>query len=329
MIFLTELLMRRADRKCRAMVVVNALTTVLMIVGWAGSAASMASDLSDGPVIHVEDVAAFYKLYDATNGHPSADQLQHDYLDPGSLGLHHLAEIRNVTGVSIAKGLAAHPEIFADAKRCMTVLPLVRVRVTAALRRLGRLYPKAEFPSVTIAISHGKPAGFADASGVIIGLEATCAANYLNPNVEDRFVHETAHEYAHVEQALQSPALYNNREPTVLDASLIEGAAEFTATLITGEVGFHSPFVPSVKAREKEIEAQFVADEDKIDLSQWIDNGSLTTPGDLGYWVGYRVVKSYYEHADDKRRALREILEMKDPKGLLAKSGWYPGIVLQ
>jgi hypothetical protein len=41
-----------------------------------------------------------------------ADQLQHDYLDPGSPGLHHLAEIRNVTGVSIAKAMAAHPQIF-------------------------------------------------------------------------------------------------------------------------------------------------------------------------------------------------------------------------
>lgn len=30
-------------------------------------------------------------------------------------------------------------------------------------------------------------------------------------------------------------------------------------------------------------------------LQQWIDNGSLTTPGDLGYCVGYRIVKSYYD----------------------------------
>ena len=277
-----------------------------------------------GPVIQIEDVARFYRVYDAAHGHPTAAELQRDYLDPGSPGLHHLAVIRNVSGVTIAKALAAHPQIFAQAKRCMAVLPRVRERVATALRTLGRLYPKSQFPPVTVAVSRGKPAGVADATGVIIGLEASCAADYLNPNVEDRFVHEIAHEYTHVQQALQSPALYNESKPTVLDASLIEGAAEFTATLITGEVAFHSPFAPSAETRDRAIEAQFVADEDKTDLSQWIDNGTLTEPGDLGYWVGYRIVRSYYEHAADKRAALRDILEMKDPKAFLARSGWHP-----
>jgi hypothetical protein len=36
-----------------------------------------------------------------------------------------------------------------------------------------------------------------------------------------------------------------------------------------------------------------------------------------------------YEHAADKSRALREVLDLKDPKAFLAKSGWYPGILLQ
>jgi hypothetical protein len=40
-------------------------------------------------------------------------------------------------------------------------------------------------------------------------------------------------------------------------------------------------------------------------------------------------VKSYYQHAPDKRGALREILEMSDPPLFLARSGWYPGIVLK
>jgi Predicted Zn-dependent protease (DUF2268) len=318
---------RGANLNIRLMSVLNTMA-VLIISGWAGSAASVESNLPDGPVIHTEDVAAFYKLYDATGGHPSANQLQDEYLDPGSPGLHHLAEIRNVTGASIAKAMAVQPQIFSDARRCMTVLPRVRPRVAAALRTLGRLYPKAKFPSVTIAVSRGKPAGVADRLGVIIGLEASCAVSYDNPNLEDRFVHEIAHEYTHVEQALQSPALYNNPKPTVLDASLIEGAADFMATLITGEVAFHSPYAPS-KERAKQVETQFVADEDKTDLSQWIDNGTLTEPGDLGYWVGYRIVKSYYQHAADKRRALRDIIELTVPKAFLAKSGWYPGIVLQ
>jgi uncharacterized protein YjaZ len=312
----------------RALVAATAFVP-FVLPGPPASTASTAANQLRAPAVHVEDVARFYKVYDAAHGHPSAEELQRGYLDPGSPGLHHLAEIRNVTGVAIAKALTAHPQVFADAKRCLAVLPAVRRRVTAALQTLGRLYPPAQFPPVTIAISRGKPVGVADSTGVMIGLEALCAVDYLNPNIEDRFVHTIAHEYVHVQQALKSPALYDDPKPTVLDASLIEGAAEFTAALISREVAFHSPYAPSTKARDKEIETQFVADQDKTDLSQWIDNGTLTEPGDLGYWVGYRIVKSYYEHAADKHKGLADILEMKDAKTFLANSGWYPGIPLE
>ena len=309
-----------------AVIAVSALMQLALL---GANTASVAADQLGGPAIHIEDVARFYKLYDAAHGHPNAEQLQRDYLDSGSPGLHHLAEIRDVTGVAIAKALTAHPQIFSDAKRCMAVLPQVRHRTATALKTLGRLYPKAQFPPVTIAISRGKPVGVADSTGVMIGLEALCAVNYLNPNVEDRFVHTIAHEYTHVQQALQSPGLYNDPRPTVLESSLIEGSAEFTAALIAQETAFRSPYAPSDKARDKAIEIRFVADEDKTDLSQWIDNGTLTEPGDLGYWVGYRIVKSYYEHAADKQKALAEIIEMKAPKTFLANSGWYPGIQLK
>ena len=303
--------------------------TVLLVLGSVGGIASTTLSPPGNPIIHIEDVARFYKVYDGAHGRPIAEELQRDYLDQGSPGLHHLANIRNVTGVTIANALAAHPQIFSDAKGCVAVLPRVRPRVAATLSRLGQIYTAAKFPPVTIAISRGKPVAVADSTGVIIALEALCAVNYLNPNVEDRFVHTIAHEYAHVQQALRSPALYNNPKPTVLDASLIEGAAEFTATLTAGEVAIQSPYAPLVKARDRQIETQFVADENKTDLSDWIDNGTLTEPGDLGYWVGYRIVKSYYEHASNKRQALRNILEMKNPKAFLAKSGWYPGIRLR
>jgi hypothetical protein len=307
-------------------VVIDALACAA-ISGLAQSASATAFDPSVGPTIHIEDVDRFYKVYDAAGGHPTAEQLQHDYLDPGSDGLHEFAKLRNISGARIAETLSSHPEIYSSAKRCMLVLPRVRRRLEVALRRLGRLYPEARFPPVTIAVGRGKPVGVGGgpASGVLIGLEALCATNYLNPDVEDRFVHVIAHEYAHVQQV---PTLLDDDNATVLAGSLVEGAAEFTAELISGEVAY-SQFRQSTQGREKEIETAFVSDEDKTDLSKWLNNGTPEKPGDLGYWVGYRIVKSYYQHAADRRRAFREILEMTDPKAFLAKSGWYPGIRLE
>jgi hypothetical protein len=305
-------------------VVIGALASAA-ISGTVQSAPPTASDPA-GPTIHIEDVDRFYKVYDAAGGQPTADQLQHDYIDPGSDGLHQFARMRKISGAAIAETLAKRPEIYSDAKRCMDVLPAVRKRVVVALRTLGHLYPEAKFPLVTIAVGRGKPVAVGSpVSGVQIGLEALCATDWLNPNVEDRFVHVIAHEYVHVQQV---QALVDDEHPTVLAMSLIEGAAEFTAELISGKVS-NSRLGESTAGREKEIETAFVADQDKTEISAWLYNSTPEQPRDLGYWVGYRIVKSYYRHASDKRRALREILEMTDPKAFLAKSGWYPGIQLQ
>lgn len=286
-----------------------------------------ASGSRHGPAIHTEDVYRFYRVYDAYHGHPTAEQLQHRYLDPGSEGLHRLARLRNVTGSSMADNLTKHPAVYSNARRCMAVLPRVRRRLDKALRKLRQLYPPAVSAPITIAVGRGKPVGVTDASGVMIGLEALCGISYFEPDVEDRFVHVLAHEYVHVQQAVKSPAFYDKPKPTVLEESLIEGAAEFVGELISGSVA-NVELQARTRGHEKAIESTFVKDEAKTDLSDWLYNGTLTKPGDLGYWVGYRIVKSYYQHASDKRQALRDILQMRDARAFLARSDWYPGIRL-
>jgi hypothetical protein len=279
-----------------------------------------AAQSAAAPTIQIEDVALFYKVYDAANGHPTAEQLQRDYLDAGSDGLHQLAKLRNVTGARIADTLAKNPAIYSNARRCLAVLPRVRERVASALDTLGKLYPEARFPPVTIAVGRGKPVGVGSpVTGVQIGLEALCAADFMHPNIEDRFVFVVAHEYAHVQQVRE---IVDAEHPTVLAGSLMEGAADFVGELIAGGKVSYGAVMPG---QEKEVETKFVADQDKTDVSDWLNNGTLEKPGDLGYWVGYRIVKAYYQHAPDKRQALREILGMTDPKAFLAKSGWYPG----
>jgi len=281
--------------------------------------------------IQLEDVNRFFRVYDASGGHPSADQLQHDYLDPGSEALHRFAQLRNVTGTRIAEALANHPEIYTGARRCLAVLPAVKQRLAAALSKLAMLYPESRFPPVTLLIGRGRPVGITDGSGVSIGVEALCAANFMDPNLEDRFVHNIAHEYGHIQQP-ESLQLLEPGDPgaTVLRMSLMEGTAEFIAELISGEVGnYQHKFW--TQGHETAIETAFAEDRDKTDLSKWLYNGPGDSghPGDLGYWVGFRIVKSYYQHAADKRQALRDILQMTDPQKFLAKSGWYPGIRLQ
>lgn len=282
---------------------------------------------SPAPEIQTGDVDRFYRLYDAAGGAPTAAQLQRDYLDRGSPGLARFAKMRRITGERIAEANAKTPGLYVEARACAAALPGIRSRLADALGRFAEIYPQASMRPVTITIGRGKPVGVADAEGVMIGLEALCAAHSLNPDIADRFVYVIAHEYVHVEQSVIG---LPEDGMTVLHAALAEGGAEFIGELISGSVAYRH-LIAATRGREAEMEAAFRVDIDKpAEGSRWLYNGLGTAdwPGDLGYWVGYRIAKAYYRNAADKRAAIRDIIAMEDPHALLAASGWKPGIVL-
>jgi hypothetical protein len=301
------------------------VAVVLFMMATAATQASQHVRSDPEPVIEIHDVERFYELYDEMEGHPTADVLQHRYIEAGSDGLRTLARLRNVTGQAIADAIAKKPDMYAKTRECIEALPRARMRLSRALQELRNAYPEARFPPITIAIGKGKPVGVGGRdTGVQIGAEALCANAWINPDSEDRFVRVIAHEFAHVQQRV---SFSESENATVLSASLEEGAAEFVSELTTGAVAY-AYMSGLIAGRENEIETAFVADMDKTDLSQWLYNSTPERPGDLGYWVGYRIVKSYYQRADDKRQALRDIFEMTDPKAFLARSGWRPGMAL-
>lgn len=278
--------------------------------------------------IQTEDVERFYRLYAAAGGQPSAEQIQKDYLDQGTAGLRHLTQVRNVNAANIARAIATQPELYTDARSCLAALPRIRERLNRTFGELLSLYPEARRPPVTILVSRGKPLAIAGPGhGVQISLEGMCseiAARYLGADMDDRFVNLIAHEYIHAQQA---PALANNENLTVLQRALVEGVAEFVAERISGSVANVAVFA-SAAGRETEIETRFAADLDNTDLSAWFDNTTPEEVGQLGYWAGYRIARSFYQQAPDKRAAIREMIELTDAHAFLKKSGWRPGIVL-
>lgn len=274
------------------------------------------------------DVERFYALYEATGGQPGADALQ-AYIDEGSAGLHTLADRRNVTGQRIRDAMTARPGIYEKARECAAVLPRVRSRVEHALSTFSEIYRGMQPSTVTIVVARGKPVGIGSSdTGIQIGLEALCAADFLNANIEDRFVHVIAHEYVHAQQSADLTRRIEGNTPTVLEVSLSEGIAEFIGELISGDVAYGS-LRGAASGRILEIERGWYAERHSTDLTNWVYNSSPGNPGDLGYWVGYRVAKSYYQSAPDKRAAIASMVRMSDPEAFLENSGWQPGIRLQ
>ena len=307
--------------------ILASVAAVLAVAASSPTGAAQATAPGDAlhePVIETGDIDRFYALYDSTAGRPTAEQLQ-AYLDEGSTGLTHLAKVRRVTGARMAEAMTARPEIYVEARACADHLPRVRARVAEGLARFISQYPEAQFPPATFVIGRGRPVAVGSPiDGIQVGLEALCATDFINPDIEDRFVGVLIHEYVHTQQA---PELTEKEQFTVLEVSLAEGVAEFVTELMIGAPAY-AYLAPQTQGREFEIETAFVADQDKTDLSAWVYNSTPEKPGDLGYWVGYRIAKAYYRNAPDKGEALRQILGLTDVKAFVAASGWRPGMDL-
>lgn len=274
--------------------------------------------------VRTSDVTTFYQLYDAANGKPSASALQQDYIDTGTDGVRQFVPYRIISGEALAKEVANEGTTYRQARSCMEALPAVKSKLQGAFQRLSDLDPQATFPPVTILIGRNNSGGTTGKSGVLIGLEVACRSAWLQPDLTDRLYHLIAHEYGHVEQ---SPALEEDSDDTtVLKQSLIEGVAELIAELTSGQVS-NIHLQKWTSGKSKEIGQRFLADVDNGDISSWLYNGVGTpeNPGDLGYWVGFKIAKAYFDKASDKRAAIRALLDLKDPKAILRDSGWQPG----
>jgi hypothetical protein len=270
------------------------------------------------------DVDLFFRIYDESNGLPSAEVLQSNYLEAGSEGVRQFIPHRIVSAERLAEQIEKKREVYQRARRCAETLPKVRERVSRALSKLRRLLPSSKFPPVTILVGRATSGGTTGPAGVLIGLETVCTADWMQANLEDRLVYLIAHEYIHVQQ----PASAAGEDPTdgrhtVLQISLGEGVADFVGELIAGSAS-NSHLQTWTQGREAQIADAFVADMNGTDVRKWVYTGPGTPeqPGDLGYWVGYRIAKCFYTKATDKKRAVRELIELKNPAEILQQSSW-------
>jgi hypothetical protein len=295
---------------------------LLLAAGVVSGLAGQAFAAPPLPEVRTSDVDLFYRVYDVAHGAPKAQALQTDYFDAGSDQVREFVTLRIKSADKLAAAIAQHRDVYDHARDCLAVLPAVKARLNKAFRKLAAIDPEATFPPVTILIGRNSSGGTTDKSGVLIGLEVACRASWLQADPTERLVHLIAHEYGHIEQLFDD----DETSGTVLRHALVEGEAELIAELISGQVS-NVHLQRWTKGREREIDEQFLAEQDSTDLSHWLYNGVGTPdkPGDLGYWVGWRIAKAYYLKAADKRAALKTLLELKDPKAILAESGWKPG----
>ncbi|HZU54031.1 MAG TPA: hypothetical protein VFF77_09070 [Holophagaceae bacterium] len=284
----------------------------------------------DGTAFSTADIARFWSVYDRLPGSPDpADLLQRDYLDKGTPGLQDFTVLRIGSGRLLLKVIQAHKAYF-DAIRPNTLgLERLEPTVRSAFRNLKALYPDATFPDVYLTVGAMNSGGTASSQGLLLGVELFgrgpgVPIGELDPWLAsvvkgpDDLPKIIAHELIHFQQ----PGDGNH---TLLAECLREGSADFLGELISGGLS-NTNIRDYGLAHEAELWKAFRADMDGQDTSRWMYQGKIVDgrPADLGYFVGYRIAQAYYAKAKDKRQAVKDIIEMKDPKALLKASGYDP-----
>jgi hypothetical protein len=192
---------------------------------------------------------------------------------------------------------------------------------------LKRIYPEAIFPPVYFVIGKLNSAGTVSSEGLILGIDQACMSpgadttelsNWEKANISTfkNLPYTVAHELIHFQQDGMAS------DTTLLKAAIQEGMADFIGELISGKSA-NENLIFYGKGKEKEIWANFKKEMFLDRSSNWIANGGTgktDKPSDLGYWVGYQICKSYYEKSKNKKKAIYEMLHIKDYRNFLEQS---------
>jgi hypothetical protein len=203
--------------------------------------------------------------------------------------------------------------------------------IRAGFRQLDAMYDDAVFPDVYFVIGGMSTGGTTSQRGLLIGTElySLSSAPHLDELTAwqrsvvrplDVLPAIVVHELIHYQQR------YGTTSRTLLAQSVIEGSADYLSELITSKT-INGHLEAYAAPREAELWREFEAAMNGNDVSRWLYNGgtltdSATRPADLGYWIGARITRAYYDRATDKRTAVRDILTIRDFTDFLARSGY-------
>jgi hypothetical protein len=292
---------------------------LILVVGASASDGGGVSGDPDAAKLVTSDVDAFWRAYDRSTADNRAQVLDREYLKPGSDGLKDFTFARIQNAESLAKVVNSHPKYFESLRESTSRLSAMRGRIRACFYALKYLYNDAVFPNVYFLVGRMNSGGTTSNRGLLIGAEmygrtATMPESemsdwlkqVLRPVGDIPYI--VAHELIHYQQKYPQKI-----KPTLLEKSVDEGAADFIGELISGG-NINKHLHDYGNPREKQIWLEFSQDMDNSDFSKWLYNGSNSKdrPADLGYYVGYKIAEAYYDHAADKRQAIREILTITD-----------------
>jgi hypothetical protein len=280
----------------------------------------LTKDPNKAPFIY-DDVENFIKAYNLfTVEADSLAILQSEYFDKGSPGLKEFVEKYQLNTDMLVKAIRKHPEKYGALHDMPELLSAYSSLTREEFAKLKSYIPDVVYPPTYFLIGAYRGIGSGSAEGQLITVET-----WSNP-IEGKTT-MIVHELVHFQQVMavgheKYIALYGP-EKNLLGLCIREGTAEFFANLVTGKIT-QDKAVDFTMKNEKRLWELFIKEMHGRETGDWMwsEPSDPEQPNLVGYVIGYRIVKAYYNNAKDKEQALREILSVTDYSTFLEKSGY-------
>lgn len=286
--------------------------------------------------IITKDLDNFWLAYDALeNSLDSVATIQRLYIAKATPEFQKFLELRNFTAKQYVDWIKHKPKFWKTVRPLTLAVKDKRPNIDTVYQNMLNMYPDFIAPDINFAISPIQTGGTTDRGLILIGTEiAVVNQEKVDISEIDGFMGEVfkhsigdimslvTHELIHTQQ----PSGDNENE-SLLSQAITEGAADFVATLLLGKQSMNKAIFDYGEKNQKELWREFRADiqgRKRFEETDWFYNYNSDRPADLGYYLGYKIVESYYNNADDKKQAIAEIIEMDNAMEFLEKSNYSP-----
>ena len=282
--------------------------------------------------VSVSDITNFWTAFDSLDKVKDKDKvakvdiIQKMYLDKGSWAIKFLLSEFNHKPSDWVDYIEKNRETLLKNRVALLSVLEQKPEIDAKLAYFKQIYPAFQDAKMAMLIGIGIFGGQVPVHDVLIGAEV------IVHEKKDWAIHYVLHEFTHSQQKLGNYSL--------LAASVEEGTCDFVSELVNqkelteiypkdymgfgnkNEVAVWDTFKLHINCNTKGKFFNFLYGSTGVKI-----NGKYMT--DLGYFMGYKIAKAYYQNAPDKKQALSEIISLdyadnEKVRAFVLKSGYVP-----
>ena len=292
--------------------------------------------------IVTSDIDHFWEAYDKIiASKDSAEQyqyLQSLFLDKGSPGLKAFMEARGYTPASYIEVINSYPLFWSSIRENTYEAKSYAKALELEVAKIEKLYPDLKPAKVYFTIGALMSNGTTMDSLVLFGAELALADEntvtkefpdtrghlrpYFDGNPIKQITFLASHEFVHTQQKI---TVGNH----LLPQCVIEGVAEFVAVKARKKPS-PTPAISYGEANTDQVRHRFQKEMFSPYTNNWLYNSfeNEFETRDMGYYIGYAICEKYYDKADDKAQAIKEMIELdyNDDKALgkfVDQSEWF------